>query len=106
MQHEFDSVEPLKRTDGVWRPGGGLDAYYKEEMENEDEDLPERACLSRSKVTRRFAKVIAPPKILAALINEINASTNKVNIQLRLGARTDWRKWARAAGLDQWERKV
>jgi hypothetical protein len=106
MQHELDSVEPLKRADGVWRPGGGLDAYYKEEIENEDENLPERACLSRSKVTRRFTRVIAPPKALAALINEINASTNKINIQLRLRARTDWRKWARAAGLDQWERKV
>lgn len=106
MQHEVDSVEPLKGAGGIWRPGGGLDAYYKEEMENEDEDLPEQAHLSRSKVTRRFSQVIAPPKALAALIHEINASTSKVNIQLRLGPKTDWGKWARAAGLDRWERKV
>jgi hypothetical protein len=102
LGHQYDSREASKGGDGVWRPGaGGTRDYGDPRTEYESY----RDWLAAG-VPRELAVVEQPSEEYKAVIEQINQSTNEVHFHARPLRKPNWNKWAGAAGLDEWERRV
>jgi hypothetical protein len=102
LGHQYDSHDAAKGEDGVWRAGAGAGRDYgdpREEYESYRDWLV-------SAVPAGLTVVQQPSQEDKRLIDEINASTDEVHFHARPMARPDWRTWAQAAGLDEWEKRV
>ncbi|HET9283137.1 MAG TPA: hypothetical protein VFR24_14350 [Candidatus Angelobacter sp.] len=94
MQHELDSATAMQAADGVWRPGG------KRRDQGNYRDL------LLTGVPGELRVIEQPSQELREVIEQINASTDEIHIHLRPFIKANWKEWARAAGLDQWEQQV
>ncbi|HKV93884.1 MAG TPA: hypothetical protein VJW20_15160 [Candidatus Angelobacter sp.] len=94
MQHELDSATALQAADGVWRPGG------------KQRDRGNYRDLLLAGVPGELRVMEQPSQELREAIEQINASTDEIHIHLRPFIKANWKEWARAAGLDQWEQQV
>ena len=94
MQHELDSATAMQAADGVWRPGG------------KQYDRGNYRDLLLAGVPGELRVIEQPSQELHKVIEQINASTDEIHIHLRPFIKANWKEWARAAGLDQWEQQV
>jgi len=100
--HQRESAEPLRGSDGVWRAGGGRER----DIGDSQGEFDSYRQFLLSNVPAGLTIVKRPSKRYQALIEQINASTDEFHYHLGPSAKPNWAKWAKAAGLDAWERKV
>src|SRR5690242_11125391 len=99
LGHRYDSREAAKGEDGVWRTGGG------EGVGPLGRQKSYRGRLMAG-VPDELRVVEQPSEEYRAVLDEINESTDEVHFHAKPQVKPDWRSWAEAAGLDQWEKRV
>jgi hypothetical protein len=108
LSYQSETSEALKGAGGIWRRGGGLEAYQNEKWEEDDDGNPIRTYRDRllSKVPAMLKQIEKPSAELKALYEELNEQTTDYHYHARSFVHPDWNAWASAAGLDEWEQKV
>lgn len=96
-----DTVEAVKRADGVWRRGGGID-YEREYEEREDENR----ITMRNLVAQGLVTLHEPSPEFVTATDEINRGTDEYHIHLTPRYWPNWDKWAETARFDRWDRLV
>ena len=102
LGHEYDTREAAKGEDGIWRAGVGAERDYGDPLEEHDSY---REWLA-SGVPQELAIVTPPSEEWKATVCELNNSIEGLDLAARPSVRPDWNKWAAAAGLDEWEKRV
>lgn len=102
IEHQYDSREAAKGPDGIWRAGAGAGRDYGDPREQH----PSYRDWLVSAVRPALTVVEQPTDEYRAVLDEINESTDEVHFHAKPHAKPDWRSWAKAAGLDAWEKKV
>jgi hypothetical protein len=99
LEHRYSSRGAAKEADGVWRAGGGGGV-----------ELPGRQKSYRGRlmagVPDELRGVEQPSDEYRAALDQVNENTDEVHFHAKPQVKPDWRSWAEAAGLDQWERRV
>jgi len=102
LGHQHDSSEAVKSEDGTWRAGSAAGPDPSDPL-LEHESY--RDWLS-SAMPRELAIVTPPSEEWKATVRELNESMDDLDLEARPTVRPDWNKWAAAAGLDEWEKRV
>jgi hypothetical protein len=102
LGHQYDSREAAKGEDGIWRAGGGAERDPGDPLEEHDSYRDWLA----SGMPRELAIVTPPSEEWKASVRELNESIEGLDLEARPSIRPDWNKWAAAAGLDEWEKRV
>lgn len=102
LGHQYDSHDAAKGEDGIWRAGT---AGAREPGDPVEEHESYREWLA-SGMPAELAITTPPSDEWKAVVREMNASFEGLDLEARPTVRPDWNKWAAAAGLDEWEMKV
>lgn len=98
MVHRQSRPEAMEGEDRVWRAGtvGPRKADRKGYFNSLLSNVP-------GKLTRMDEP---EPEVQAEIDEEINANLDDIHLLLEPLRRPDWKQWAEAAGLSDWEQKV
>jgi hypothetical protein len=99
LEHRYCSREAAKGANGVWRAGGGGGGDPLGRNENYRDRL-------MAGVPDDLTVVEQPTDEYRAVLDQVNESTDEVHFHPQPQAKPDWRSWADAAGLDEWEKRV
>ena len=99
LEHQYCSRNAAKGADGVWRVGGGGGGDPLGRQKSYRGRL-------MAGVPDGLRVVEQPSEEYKAVLDQINESTDEVHFHAQPVAQPDWRSWAEAAGLDQWEKRV
>ena len=102
LGHQYDSPEAAKDEDGIWRAGAGAERDPGDPLEEHESYRDWLA----SGMPRELAIVTPPSEEWKATVRELNDSIEGLGLEARPSVRPDWNKWAAAAGLDEWEKRV
>jgi hypothetical protein len=102
LGHQYGSSQAAKSEDGTWRAGSAAEPDPSDPL-LEHESY--RDWLS-SAMPRELAIVTPPSEEWNATVRELNESMEDLDLEARPTVRPDWNKWAAAAGLDEWEKRV
>ncbi|HEY4677214.1 MAG TPA: hypothetical protein VIJ01_08640, partial [Candidatus Angelobacter sp.] len=102
LGHHYDTAEAAKGEDGIWRAGAGGAPDPGDPIE-EHESYREWLA---SGMPQELAIVTPPSEEWKTTVREMNDSFEGLDLEARPSIRPDWNKWAAAAGLDEWEKKV
>ena len=102
LGHQYDSHDATKGEDGIWRAGAAGERDSGDPIEEHDSY---REWLA-SGMPRELAIVTPPSEEWKATIRDMNHSFEGLDLEARPSVRPDWNKWAAAAGLDKWEKRV
>jgi hypothetical protein len=102
LGHEYETREAAKGEDGIWRAGAAGERDSSDPLEEHDSY---REWLA-SGMPRELAIVTPPSEEWKATVRDMNDSFEGLDLEARPSVRPDWNKWAAAAGLDEWEKRV
>ena len=102
LGHHYDSHDAAKGEDGIWRTGAGAERDYDDPLADHDNYWERLA----SGAPRELTIVTPPSEEWKAVVREMNDSVEGLDLEARPSVRPDWNKWAQAAGLDEWEKRV
>jgi hypothetical protein len=102
LGHQYETREAAKGDDGIWRAGAGAERDYSDPLAEHDSY---REWLAAG-VPRELTIVTPPSEEWKATVSEMNNSFEGLDLEARPSVRPDWNKWAAAAGLDEWEKRV
>jgi len=102
LGHHYDSRDAAKGDDAIWRAGA---AGERDSGDPVEEHESYRAWVA-SGLPPELVIVTPPSEEWKATIREMNDSYEGLDLEARPSARPDWNKWAAAAGLDEWEKRV
>lgn len=102
LGHQYETREAAKGEDGIWRVGAGAERDYSDPLAEHDSY---RDWLV-SEAPRELTIVTPPSEEWKTTVQEMNESYEGLDLEARPSVRPDWNKWAAAAGLDEWEKRV
>jgi hypothetical protein len=102
FEHQYDSSEAARGEDGTWRAGSGAERDLSDPLLEHESYRDWLA----SRMPRELAIVTPPSKEWKATVRELNESMEDLDLEALPSIRPDWNKWAAAAGLDEWEKRV
>lgn len=108
LSYAADTTDAIRDANGVWKRGGGREALY-----NEDDQEDERGNFIGSLRGRLLAKVpnsmkqwVEPPDWYKASVEDFNQSNNDWHIEATGTIRVDLKQWASLAGFNDWDTRV
>ena len=102
LGHHYDSRDAAKGEDAIWRAGA---AGERDPGDPIEEHESYREWLA-SGMPRELVIVTPPSEEWKATVRAMNDSFEGLDLEARPSMRPDWNKWAAAAGLDEWEKRV
>lgn len=102
LGHRHDSPDAAKAADGVWYAGSAGEPDPGDPLLEHESYRDWLA----SGMPRELAIVTPPSEEWKATVRELNESMEDLDLEARPSVRPDWNKWAAAAGLDEWEKRV
>jgi len=102
LGHHYNSRDAAQGEDGIWRAGAAGERDCSDPLEEHDSCRDWLA----SEMPRELAIVTPPTEELKAVVREMNHSFEGLDLAARPSVRPDWNKWAAAADLDEWEKRV
>lgn len=102
LGHQYDSRDAAKGEDGIWRAGAAGARDPGDPLEEHDSY---REWLA-SGMPQELTVVTPPSEEWKATVREMNHSFEGLDLEARPSVRPDWNKWAAAASLDEWEKRV
>ena len=102
LGHHYDSRDAAKGEDAIWRAGA---AGERDPGDPIEEHESYREWLA-SGMPRELVIVTPPSEEWKATVREMNDSFEGLDLEARPSVRPDWNKWAAAAELDEWEKRV
>jgi hypothetical protein len=100
--------EPMRSSDGIWRP---IDQYrWYGDADYEEDDDGNRVETYRdhllAKIPGALKETKAPTQELIRLFAFLNESHTDHHYHAKPNVQVDWKEWGKQAGLDTWELRV
>jgi hypothetical protein len=99
-----DERATLKRSDGVWRSGSGLEE--RDEREDWEEEFDSAWEYFLSKLPPDLKRQKEPNAETIQAFAQINAGLEGRYIRMRPPVAPNWTEWGQRAGFDEWEMRV